>query len=485
MHRLVALALFAPSLAFGAEIVWLEAASDADRLAVESMAHPSLPPLSLLDLRAAASRLTSEDDAALAALNAAVEDVRQYETRLDGEMVIMRDLERPIAGVTVLRDSADRDALYKALTYQGFAVDRFFMGGLDTAPEAAPFRTDLGGVIVERPWVDAIALEPDRDVSPYEIAEAPQRVAYGAVRTEVSRLLPSSLVPTNLPIDGLLFVDGRSAELGPTGAVRVPVGRHLAHVMVDGVIVQRWDVRSIAGGEQELEISLTEAVVAEWVEGLRAGGSDPVPEALLPHLAALGGEVWFAIPGNRGVDVVKVQAMSVERESITRVTDRPTGERALTLFGAVQGGWLSNGNFSLDSPNPQYTRGEVNAANLGLTLGASYSRGWFRAGVGLQTAYTPGVAHVAYYASEETPFRLYPYLAVGMAPIQLTVGYAFPHHPTLGLRSEIPLAAGLELQSTAWLGLATEKSYDSGEVYVSTALYALTIGVGYRFGVGG
>jgi hypothetical protein len=89
---------------------------------------------------------------------------------------------------------------------------------------------------------------------------------------------------------------------------------------------------------------------------------------------------------------------------------------------------------------------------------------------------------VARYASTQTPFRAYPYLAAGLKPLQATFGYALPLHPTVGLRSEIPLAKGFELQGTAWYGLGTTRSRGSDD-YQSLPLYAATVGVGYRFGL--
>ena len=136
----------------------------------------------------------------------------------------------------------------------------------------------------------------------------------------------------------------------------------------------------------------------------------------------------------------------------------------------------------MDAPDGAFTVGEVNSANFGLTVGGSYSRGLIRIGAGFQLAYTPGEAHVARVGSSKTPFRAYPYLAAGIKPLQATFGYALPHHPTAGLRSEIALTKGIELQGTVWYGLATTRSRGSDD-YQSLPLYAATVGVGYRFGL--
>lgn len=478
----LSLCALSTSTALATEVLWFGEPSTADRVRVATLAVPEHFGFTSLDLMTAAYRASVRDAAAIEALLAAIEEVRPYETRLDGELVIMRNLQRPIDGVGLVRDSADRDALFKALTYQGFAVDRYFMDGLSTSDDAQPFTTQVAGVAVERPWVDAAAIEPMRDISPYEIAEAPQRVAYTQVRDEVARGLPATLVPTNL-MDGAVFVvDGRDESLGATGSVRVPRGRHLAHVEVDNVVLQRWDLRLAAGEERELSVDLNRATVDQWLADLWAGADTPMPSALAPHVDALGGEVWLAKPTPRGVELIVVRATDVERRTLGPIGGETQQTPGFSGFAAAHAGWLSSGNFALDKSDAEFTRGEVNAFQIGATLGASYTQGLFRAGVGVQIAVTPGADHVARYGSNQLRARIYPYLAVGIRPAQITVGWTFPHHPTVGLRSEIRLVGDLELQATGWFGLPTTRERDFGGAYRSLPLYAATLGLGYRLG---
>ena len=175
MLRLVVCVLLFPVTAVAGEVVWFGEPEPADRLTVSAEALPSGPELDLTDLATASSRFGQTDRRALDDLEAALEEVRPYEARLDGELVIMRDLARPIEAVTVLRTEGDRDVLFKALAYQGFAVDRYFLQTLADDPEGEPFRVTVDGQVLERPWVDANALDPERSITAYDIAEAPQR----------------------------------------------------------------------------------------------------------------------------------------------------------------------------------------------------------------------------------------------------------------------------------------------------------------------
>ena len=471
------------STALAGEVVWFGEPTPAQRVAVAEQAAPQGPDLTVFDLATGATAFSDADLAALQGLEAALEEVRPYESRLDGELVIMRDLSRPIDGISVLRDEADRDVLFKALTYQGFAVDRYFMQALATDDAAAEYRLDVDGTVVERPWADAIALDSERTISAYDIAEAPQRVAFGEVQRELARALPASLVPWGLGDDDTLVVDGVARDIGPTGSVRLPMGRHFVHVQRDGVITQRWMVRLQAGEEQVVTVQDPVPAVQSWLDAVWAGDSDAVPDAVQTAVSALGGDVWLARPGNRGVDVVRVTADGVQRQQVLPVTTRRSSDSGVTAYGSVHGGWLSSGNFSLDKAGAEFSRSEVNALNLGAGVGMAYTKGWLRIGGGLQLAYTPGADHVARYASGQTHLRLYPHIAVGLPQLQLTLGYALPMHPTAGLRSEIAIAKGLELQATAWLGLGGERTRDGVDPYDLQPLYAATVGVGYRFGL--
>lgn len=482
MHRLLIAVALLPSLAQASEVVWFGPSAPSQERAARVAADAEGPLLHAADLWTAASAFGSADQERIDALLSALEEVRPYETRLDGELVIMRDLQRPIEALTVLRDGTDRDLLYKALTYQGFAVDRFFMSALDSDEQAEPFRVSPEGQALERPWVDAVAIEPERSVSAYEIAEAPQRVAYGELRSDVLRLLPATLVPLDLPSGARFVLDGREVTLGGTGSAQVPMGRHLAHAVVDGQIIQRWDLRVEPGQEVELRLDLPSTVAEDWARRVWAGEDALPPSGLRPHLEALGGEVWLAREGRRGIDIVKVSATSIERTTLAG-GDEASDDSPLSVSAGLSGGWLSHGNFALDLPGAEFSRKEVNALALGLSLGAAYTRGSLRLGAGIETLYTPGAAHVQRYADTQTHFRVYPYLAAGLPWLQLTLGYALPLHPTAGLRLELPVAGGLEVYGTAWYGLGTTRS-SAPEDYVSKPLFQASIGVAWRVGVG-
>ena len=89
--------LVLPSAALAADVVWLTEPASDQHQRVAAQAGSSAGPLSAADLRGAATRETDDDGAAIDALRAAVDSVRAYETKLDGELLIMQELDGPIA----------------------------------------------------------------------------------------------------------------------------------------------------------------------------------------------------------------------------------------------------------------------------------------------------------------------------------------------------------------------------------------------------
>jgi hypothetical protein len=470
--------LILSSMAHAAEVVWIEPPSpvDADRVARASGA--SGPPLTPLDLRAAATRASPADDAALDRLDQAVRDARQYEARLDGELVIMQDLAAPIAAVHLLASDEARGRLYAALAYQGFAVDRYFDGDLGKDPKGAAWRVEVGGKAVPSPWLDALALEPTREISPYEIAEGPQRMSYAVVQKSSASLLPASLVPTDIPEGGSLFVDGRAVAVDAAGTVKVPPGRHLAHVLLDGAVIARWDVRVGPGERSELAPALGSSDWNSFIAHVAPGAT--LPAGLRPSLEALGGEVWIAKGSGDAIQVVRVAPDGVTAESLPRESAAEADHGGPALIFSAGGGWFESDDFYLQSPfDTPHTKASVNAGTVAVSAGGEIPIGPVRVGAGLDLLVPLGPDHVALTGDQAWRPRPYPWLSAGIEPVQLTVGYLFPWHPALGLVGAIPLAGPIELRPRAALGLpVSHGGYDFAPAVWLGASVAVRLGEG-------
>jgi len=474
--------------ALGAEVVWLDAPSDDDREAVTEAAHATGPSLDIADLRAAATRFSPDDEAALRNLDAALEGARAYESQLDGELLILRDLAPSIAAVTVLRDDKDSDRLFAALAYQGFAVNRLWGDDLAAASEAGAYRSTVNGRALERPWLDAIALDPAREITPYDIAEAPQRVAYDDTREQVRAVLPATLTPRGFPKNAILVVDGRQTKPGPAGNIKVTPGRHLAHLLVGGLIAERWDVRLAPGEDASLTPAVPEPVWRAFIDGVAPGAA--IPPEVQPLINALDGDVWLARTSDRNVEILRTSGALLEPVDAKRrsrsAPARGAGGRsddglAFTLVVGVLGGWLNSDDFYLQEvSNAPRTIKTVNSGALGGFVSGDFDFGLLRVGAGVDTLITPGAFHTARVGDADIRVRPLPHIAIGVPWAQATAGYLFPYHPALGARARVPVGP-LELRALGWAGLGTTRSRTDGTEWVGKPVFTAALGVGAAF----
>lgn len=480
--------------AVATEVVWLDADPLAEDIArVAAAAGATVAPLDVSALRFAATDPTAADAAAWVALDASLRDVRQYESRLDGELVIMRDLARPIAGISLLRDELQRDRLFAALVYQGFAVDRFFMDTLAQDERARDMAVILpDGSAVPLPWFDAMALEPDRVPSPYDIAEAPQRARYAAARAKVRALLPGLLVVEGgLPRGARLFVDAREVALDSTGQVRLPPGRHLAHIERDGHVLARASFRLGLAGTATVSVPLSDEAWVGWLADLRDDGTVDVPAPLWPSIQALGGEVVVAwrdagkpvaastLTIEGGVPLVLPRTERARPEAMTS----EGGVRFQAALG-VGGGWFESGDFFLQDPaNVPQTVASVNAGALDASVDLSVAVGLFRASVIGELAVPFGADHVALTGDGSMRVRPDVSLGLGVKWAQVTAGFLFPYHPTVGARLTVPVWKGLEVLGSGRVGLPVSFDRADGSTWTGTPVVNLWAGIGWRFDV--
>ncbi len=481
MHLISALLI---PIASAAEVVWLSPPDDTLRLRVAEAAGATGPALTPLDLRAAATEWSAADDEAIRRLDAALKDARAFEAKLDGELVILRDLAGPIAAITTLRDSTDRDRLFGALAYQGFAANRFFDTSLATDAAAEPWRETVNGLALERPWTDAVALHPEREVTAYEIAEAPQRVAFSKVRDEVRRALPASVTPVNFPAGANLVVDGTTVEVGASGNAKLIPGRHLLAAVVDGHILARWDLRFEAGSNVEASIPLTDTIWETFVAGLADGAS--LPESLAPQVAAMGGEVWIARPNGDETPIYRITATGVGLVELPKAgrsavaeDDGPSG---LSVAIAAGAGWLYSADFYTQNPGvAPHAKATVNTTTPSGTLSVDVDVSVLRFGVGGWVGYTPGDNHVALSGTRVLRIRPYLHGRAGLRWVQISGGYLLPYHPAAGVHGQLPVAGPVELRVDGIFGFPGVAERDQETPYERGWLTVANLGAGVRF----
>lgn len=468
--------------AWATEVVWMQPPTADQQRWVAEQAGATSPPLEFRDLRSAAEHISERDQDAYTALDATLTESRAYETELDGEIVIMQDLSIPLSRLDIVRDENDLERIFRALTYQGFAVDRFFGPDLGQDPKAADYRIRLEGRDLPKSWADAAALFPGREISAYEIAESAQRVAYEEVRSTVARQLPASLIVQGLPDEASLVIDGRAIQSSDSGLLRVPAGQHWVHAVFAERVIERWVVRVGPGEQATLESSLPDS---EW-RGFVAGLSEApaVPPGLIRDLDALGGEVWVATPGPRRPTVWALSPQGVRPVDlqVQRSTTSEQVSSGLEVGITAGTGWFNSGDFySQTRGAAPYQASTFNAASLNLAVEAGRELGPAMAFVGVQAQFTIGAHAFALSGQTQTRIRPQPYLAIGHPWAQVTVGYLLPYHPTVGGRVRLPLIEGLELELAGFYGARQTLTRSDGSTYKTWHLGSVSTGARFTF----
>lgn len=459
----------------GGSLVWLVGSPD-------PTFHPELEGVPLTRV-APEVRSVARDAAAVEALRAELEAVRPLVDEFDGELLIMSRLEAVIGDLPTVPDAATRELLASALTFQGYAVSRYFQDTLATDPAAAPYRTTLGGVVVPQAWVDAVGVDPDRNPLPQDLPDPDAQRAFDEVRAAV-RIAPRATVGVDvLPAQAALVVDGRPPDL--LGRVYVPPGQHWAQVVdAEGAVLARAHARVASGEDLRVELAPSPQdfaeLAAELAQGPEGWALDP---ALREALAPLPPPVFLAVPTEDGPWLYEVRGSAAVR--IEGPEPAGSGGEGLALYAGLGGGWVYDGEYYLQhADSAPYTRGTVNAPAVVATAGARLQAGrWFAADAGVDLGLPLGEYSTLQSGDRSLRARAHPYAAVGLPWVQVSGGFFFPWHAAAGLRVTVPLGAHLALAGAAVQGFGLERPRAEGvEPFVPTDARAAWLGVQGRIG---
>ncbi|MCP4806644.1 MAG: hypothetical protein GY913_29210 [Proteobacteria bacterium] len=458
----------------GGTVIWLGLEPD-----------PTLiPQATSLDVEALSPKqdFGPDDEAAIAELRTELEAVRPLVDEFDGELAIMSRLDAAISDVHVLRSDADRELLYDALIFQGFAVHRYFQDQLPTDPGAAPYRTELNGLVTVGAWVDAVALDPDRNPSEAVLPDDAQKVAFDEARAQI-RLAPRATVVGEMPPGASLSVDGHA----PAGGTRVKVapGHHRVTVLLGDAVVARAEGEVAASGELIVTVGAMSEDVTALQPGLSAGpDATAIPPGVGALLATVDGPVHLVVPGDRKGPFVYVVSGNAATRLVEEEASAPTERFAVRVAGGA--GWMYDGgwyieNFSDGAPSE---KGTVNAVTPIVHAGLEVPVGPAALGAGLDVAIPQGEYATLPTGSSELRVRAHPHVAVGIPYLQATAGYMFPWHAAFGLRAHVPLGDTLEASASGvyGAGLSFEQEGNDEPFQAEDSLQAW-VTLGGRFGM--
>ena len=315
----LALGLAAPVAAeAGGLVVWLEPVTPVEKplkraqhLAgeVSHRAHP--------DLAFVAQPAGVPDDEAYKKLREVIATSRARWDEFEVEYGIATELESALSAITGVRSEADRDMVVEGRTLQGAAITRAFTRDAfvaDADGRAKDFRFFADADILNRPWVDALAMIPSHKI-PQDRADASTWSELSSLQESATQLADATIDATALPAGVTLWIDGAPAALTDGKATLRP-GRHFVHVVASGAIAGRQVVDAAAGAA----VGVAFAVDADE---LRAAHDLLVAERTISGYPA---DVTAALDGQTKVFTGPVFVGALDEDG--RATIRPYGNNA-------------------------------------------------------------------------------------------------------------------------------------------------------------
>ena len=432
-------------------LLWLNQAPDPRVL-------PELRPLAI-DAVAPSQAWSAADQAALNQLSAELTALRPLLDEFDGELQIMSRLDAVISDLPALQTPAHRALLVEALALQGLAVYRYFQDGLATDPAAAPYRVEVGGQVMVKAWVDAVAL--DADHTPPELVDPGAVTAFDAARAALLGAKRATVKVDNAPEGLMLVVDG--AEAVPASRpVYVPPGQHYALVLLNDVVVGRARARVEAGEVLAVALPLMDSELSALAESLIEGPEGLALSARVASGLALAPQpLTLAAVGEDGLYLYSLQGAAVTL--VQRPEPKSKGQR-LSLTVALGGGWVYDGEYfpqNVDEGAP-YTRATVNHGAAFASVGARTAGRWWSASAGVDLALPFGDYTSVQSGDQTVRLRAQPYVAAGLPWVQASVGWFTPYHIAFGLRGRVPVTDHLAVSGGAFTAQGFALARDDG-----------------------
>lgn len=372
MHRalIAVIALLQATPAFAQTVVvWLEPELPADR--DQRRAEAVLDGEAYLhygheELAFPPEPWTSADERAYEGLRAEIVEGRARWDQFDVELDIARQLDVALAGVDIVRDRRDLEHVIGALLLQGSAVSRAWPPmGFQDAPEAEVFRAPVPGARVNRPWLDAIGLQPDRTFVKGDVADGGPWPEFQEILTRLQGLPPGYLDLSDFPRDGKVYIDGDDVEMG-LRQVELRPGTHFVHLVRDGVVIGRQKIAVEAGITTRAPLEVDGSELGSARATLIGGSTVGFPVDVTHALDAIGkfhsSSSLYVAALDEGRVVVQPYAGDAKR-----VRKRPV---TVVLSGEIGGGAIISPLF--DPVDGDTTTAAAAHGGLGLEIGIYY-----------------------------------------------------------------------------------------------------------------
>jgi hypothetical protein len=310
------------------------------------------------------------DGSRQAALAQVMKDVPARWDEFEAEPALARALAAAVEPIEVLRDDAARAEVASALIWSGAAITRSYPDNLfGSLQDTVPFRVTVAQKGMVKPWVDAVALDPEHSFVRGDVPDAQALTRITALQADL-KLLPRAHLEVAAPPPGVSVVaDGRTLA-GDASRVDLWPGHHYVHALVNGEVAgrQEFDIEPGATRAYNLVVS-GEALTAAHAKVLE--GSSEVPAEVVNAVKVLAGK---QVPAQR----VFLAALDERgRARVVGLLNGATIEKvqpfALLFTGELGGGIVQSDAFSDPDtgmlPAGKVVRAPAGTADIGLEFG--------------------------------------------------------------------------------------------------------------------
>lgn len=341
-------ALFQPALAVGAPlVVWVEPEIPEGRAVVraERSVGGAAVHLSYVDLALSPSGFSEADARAWEALRATMANSKDRWNEFDVEQTLAVQLEVALSQITMVRDAGEREQLAAARLLQGSAVaNAFSPKGFTEALEADPFRQDLSGFLVNKPWWYARSLEPLRRYDASAVMGGALYERLGSALQKIDALPVGTIDLSKVPGGTIVYIDGAPIA-GALGLHEVSAGRHYVHGVRGDHTVGRAVVEIDPGQTVPMPLAVSPEAREEAHHGIMRADLAGLPRDLKSSLdawmAVYDGPVFLAAEEEGKVVVLPYArgAQLTRSEAVTLVTVGEMGGGAVVsaIFDGSEG----------------------------------------------------------------------------------------------------------------------------------------------------
>lgn len=498
MHRALIVALvclfWAPRALAQSFVVWMEPEVPGEKaLKRANTLTGGAKHLAHVDLAFPPEPATDADGERFNALRKAIADGKARWDEFDVELTIAQEVQGVVDVMTLIRDERDLQDLVDARLFQGAAVDKGFDPSTFAEDEdAAPFRIELSGVVANKPWVQAMALQPDREFTRADVADGSTFPDLQALRQPISALEGGKIDLTELPGSAALWVDGRPADTS-SGSLELRPGMHYFHVVRNDVVAGRQRLTVQPGQSVELPVAVNRTALEQARNKILEGTTNGLPEEVKAAIETLSkfheGAIFVAAVSDKGaVEILPYArgAQLLKQKVVTVVGVGEVGGGAVvsTLFDQAEGANVTAPAVDayLGMEFGIYNVAILGGCDLAITPGNTVTHGPGdetstdpRDNVTASTLWQPwgGVGLYAIRPTGTTPTLL----------IAGTYGWDFPAHMAFGAR----LTFGALIDQGTWFRLTVggntspKSQWDEGDQRTAMSTVFLRIGLGALF----